>query len=122
MLSERFEKEFVGVTPYPLFARLEGTDQRMFRRVVMFRRVLVRRRVAATDVTASQTQAQMHPTASAAQTIFAASRAGRDFLDLIQMCTSVFHSNSSENRPRSSDSSRYYVARFHCFMASFMTM
>src|SRR5262245_30299735 len=81
--SERFEKEFVGVTPHPLFARLEGTNQRMFRRVVVLRRVLVRRRVAAADVTASQTQAQMQPTASAAQAIFASSCAGRDFLNLI---------------------------------------
>src|SRR5262245_13696224 len=96
MRSERFEKEFVGVTPYPLFARLEGTNQRMFRRVVMFCRVLVRRRIAATDVPASQTQAQVHPLASAAQTIFASSRAGRDFLNLIQMCASVFHSSSIE--------------------------
>src|SRR5262245_41252510 len=96
MRSERFEKEFVGVTPHPLFARLEGTNRRMFRRVVVLRRVLVRRGVAAADVPASQTQAQMQPTASAAQTIFTPSRAGRDFLNLIQMRASVFHSNSSE--------------------------
>src|SRR5215470_12427959 len=99
MRSERFEKEFVGVAPHPLFAGLEGTNQRMFRCVVMLRRVLVRRRVAAADVPASQTQAQMQPTAPAAQTIFAASRAGRDFLNLIKMCTSIFHSKSSENVP-----------------------
>jgi hypothetical protein len=96
-MSERFEKEFVGVTPHPLFARLEGTDQRMFRRVVMFRRVLVRRRIATADVPASQTQAQMQPTASVAQTVFTSSRAGRDFLNLIKMRAYVFHSNSSEN-------------------------
>src|SRR5215510_2530450 len=99
MRSERFEKEFVGVTPHPLFARLEGANQRMFRRVIMFRRVLVRRRIAAADVPARQTQSQMQPLASATQTVFAASRAGRDFLNLIQMCTSVFHSKSSENVP-----------------------
>src|SRR5262245_66016419 len=97
MRSERFEKEFVGVTPQPFFARLEGTNQRMFRRVVVLRRVLVRRGVAAADVTASQTQAQMQPTAPVTQTIFAASRAGRDFLNLIQMCAGFFHSHSSEN-------------------------
>src|SRR5215475_12670866 len=96
MMSERFEQEFVGVTPDPFFARLEGTNQWMFRRVVMFRRVLVRRRIAAADVPASQTQAQMQPMASAAQTLFAAARAGRDFLNLIQMCASVFHSSSIE--------------------------
>src|SRR5215471_11102796 len=97
MRSERFEKEFVGVTPYPLFAGLEGTNQRMFRCVVMLRRVLVRRGVAAADVPTSQTQAQMQPTAPAAQTIFAASHGGRHFLNLIQMCTRVFHPHSSEN-------------------------
>src|SRR5215510_4870737 len=96
MRSERFEKEFVGVTPHPLFARLEGANQRMFRRVVMFRRVLVRRRIAAADVPAGQTQPQMQPLASAAQTVFTSSRAGRDFLNLIQMCASFFHSSSIE--------------------------
>src|SRR5215467_3666678 len=95
MRSERFEKEFVGVTPHPLLARLEGTNQRMFRRLVMFRRVLVRRRIAAADVPARQTQAQMQPTASAAQTIFAPFRAGRDFLNLIQMCATILHPDSS---------------------------
>src|SRR5215831_3846331 len=107
MRSERFEKEFVGVTPQPFFARLEGTNQRMFGRVVVLRRVLVRRRVAAADVPASQTQAQMQPTAPVAQTIFAASLAWRDFLYLIKMCAGFFHFHSSENRPRSNDFSRY---------------
>src|SRR5215510_12347432 len=100
MRSERFEKEFVGVTPHPLFPRLEGANQRMFRRMVVLSRVLVRRGIAAADVTAIQTQTQMQPTSPVAQTIFAASRAGRDFLNLIQMCASVFHSKSSENVPQ----------------------
>src|SRR5215468_317264 len=95
VLSERVEKEFVDITPHPLFARLEGTNQWMAGRMIMFRRVLVRRRVAAADVPARQTQAQMQPTASAAQTIFTALRAGRHVLNLIQMTAFVFHFNYS---------------------------
>src|SRR5215813_12526532 len=94
MRSERFEEKFVGVTPHPLFARLEGRNHRMFSRVIMFRRVLVRRRIAASDVPAGQAQSQMQPLASAAQTVFTASRAGRYVLNLIQMRACVFHSST----------------------------
>ena len=57
----------------------------------MFGGVLVRRRVAAADVATYHAQAQMHPGAADAQTVFTSIGAGRDFFDLIEVCTFVGH-------------------------------
>src|SRR5574341_68421 len=91
----RLKEKLVGVTPHPIFARLERTNHRVLRRAVMFRRVLVRRRIAAANVTAGQAQSQMHPVSSDAQTVFAAFSAGRHVLNLIQMRAGVLHYSSS---------------------------
>lgn len=53
--------------------------------VKMLCRVLVGRRIAAADVTAFQTQAQMHPRCADSQTFFAPVRLWLDVLDVIEM-------------------------------------
>jgi hypothetical protein len=59
--------------------------------VKMFCGVLVLRGVAAADVTATQTQAEVHPGVAHLEALFAAFGLGLDALDLIEMGTSVSH-------------------------------
>ena len=54
------------------------------------------RRVATTDVTTRHAQAQVHPGAANAQTIFTTNGAGYDIFDLIEMST--FH-NGKDSKP-----------------------
>jgi len=55
------ESHLVDVAPAPVFARLERADDRMLRGLCVRSRVAVRRVIAAADVTASRTDAQMQP-------------------------------------------------------------
>jgi hypothetical protein len=55
------EHYFVDVAPHPIFAWLDGTDDGMFDGVKVLRGMLVLGTVAASDVTAGQTQTQMDP-------------------------------------------------------------
>jgi hypothetical protein len=54
--------------------------------------VLVRRGITTTDVTAGQAKTQVHPLATDPQAVFAAFRAGRDLVYLIEMRTGFIHS------------------------------
>jgi hypothetical protein len=62
----------VHVAPLPVFAGLERTDDRMLRRMEVLGRVFVLGRVAAPDVAAFVTEAQMDPGVSHLQALFAA--------------------------------------------------
>jgi hypothetical protein len=59
--SASLNAQLVDVTPLPVLARLKRLDDRMSCPVKVFRGVLVLRRVAAPDVPAMQTAAQVHP-------------------------------------------------------------
>ena len=61
----------------------------------MFGRVLIWRGIAAADMATRHAEAQVHPGAADAQTIFTSVRAGRDFFDLIEVCT--FHACDLSN-------------------------
>jgi hypothetical protein len=63
----------------------------MFGGMKMFRGVFVLRGIAATDVTTTQTQAQMHPTVAHLKAFFAAFTLRFDFANLIEMSTSIGH-------------------------------
>jgi hypothetical protein len=85
------EHEFVDVTPHPVFAGFLGADYGMFGGVEVFCGVLVLRGVAAADVAAGQTQAQMHPNVAHFETLFAAFGLWLNALDLIEVRTSIGH-------------------------------
>jgi hypothetical protein len=76
---------FVNVAPTPVLAGFKGPDNRVAAAVKMFGRVPVRRRVAAADVAARQTQAQVYPPRADSQTILAAVGARNDLTDGCQM-------------------------------------
>src|SRR5207249_3659465 len=81
------ERDLVGVAPAPVLARLERADDRVRRCVMVGGRMAVGRVVAAADVTARQTDAEMEPLAAAAQAVLAAVHLGGEFthLDLVEM-------------------------------------
>jgi len=60
--------------------------------VKVFRGVFVLRGVAAADVAAGETQAQMEPSVAHLEALFAAFGLGLDALDLIEMRASFGHS------------------------------
>src|SRR5690242_11745154 len=86
-----FEHEFVDVAPHPGFTGLLCADDGMLRSVKMLGGVFVLRGVAAADVAASQTQAQMHPTVAHLEALFAALGFRLDALDLIDVRASIGH-------------------------------
>ncbi len=90
MLS-RLKHNLVYVTPAPIFIGLEGLDNRMAGRMKMFGRVLVFRGIAAANMPANQTFAQVYPGIPNFQAILAAIRTGRDFPDLVKMRTILCH-------------------------------
>jgi hypothetical protein len=59
--SGEIEFEFIDVAPSPIFAGLQGFDDRMFQSMKMFGRMFVFRRIATADVAAVHTQTEMHP-------------------------------------------------------------
>ena len=63
----------------------------MFGGVEMFGSVGIFRAIAATDVTAFEAQTQVYPAIADFKAIFAALRAGPNFLDLVQMRTFFAH-------------------------------
>jgi hypothetical protein len=68
-----------------MLPRLKRTYDGVLRLVEMFRRVLVLRIIAASDMSAFQTLAQMDPGVAHRETLLAARRAGLDFVDVIEM-------------------------------------
>src|SRR5450631_3139046 len=75
----------VHVAPSPVLARLEGLDDRVLDGIEVRARVLVLRGVAAADMAAGQTQAQMDPAVARLQAVLAALRARRDLANLAQV-------------------------------------
>jgi len=74
--SSKLEHYLVDVTPTPVFSGLKRLDNWMVRRVEMFGGVLVLGRIAAADMPAFETEAQVYPRIPDSQTILTAIRAG----------------------------------------------
>ena len=84
-MMERNEA-LVRITPRPVLARLERRHDRVISFVKMFCRVLVPRGIAAPDVTALKTDAQVHPLVIVLHALFAAAcRSGREDLCTVGM-------------------------------------
>jgi hypothetical protein len=80
------QKDFIHVTPRPIFTRLKGSNDRVSGCVKMFRGVAIRRRVAAAHMSAGQAQPQVDPGRTNLQTFLTPLRAGNDVgIDLIEM-------------------------------------
>jgi hypothetical protein len=77
------EKQIVNVAITPIFARLEGFDDRVIRRMKMLCRVPVFRRIAAADVPARLAKAQVNPKIARFQAILAPVRARLDIFDFV---------------------------------------
>lgn len=87
-LSAEIQFHFVDVAPTPGFAGLEGFHDRVMGRVKMFRRMFVLRRVATADMTAFETQPEMHPAIAHLQALFApVGCAWSNVPYLIKVCT-----------------------------------
>jgi hypothetical protein len=69
-LPQLLHEDLIDVTPQPVFARLEGLDDRVLGSVEMLRRVFVLRTVAAADMTASFAEAKMNPRVAHFQAFF----------------------------------------------------
>ncbi|HVQ39758.1 MAG TPA: hypothetical protein VMS31_19615 [Pyrinomonadaceae bacterium] len=79
------EHEFIYVTPPPLLAGLERFDDGMMTRMEVPRRMLIRRGVAATNVSAGQTDSQVQPDAANPQAVFTTIGARFHWPDLIKV-------------------------------------
>src|SRR5215467_7287789 len=88
---ELLEHDLVDVAPAPIFARLEGLDNRVIGGVEMLRSVFVFRRIAAADVPADEALAQVHPGVANPQAILTAVRARCDISYLVEVCTLHCH-------------------------------
>jgi hypothetical protein len=69
-----FDEEVVRVAVPPALARLEGTDHRVLRRVVVLRRVFVGGVIAASDVTAFEAEPQVDPGVAGGEAFLASVR------------------------------------------------
>jgi hypothetical protein len=88
LLFEEFKTSnfyFIGVTPSPILAGLDGLNDGMLRGVKMFGGVLVLRRIAAADVAAGETHAQMDPRVSDLEAVFTAARTRLDVTNFLQV-------------------------------------
>jgi hypothetical protein len=81
----------VNIAPAPIFSGLERLDDRVLGFMKVLGGVLVFGRIAAADVAAFQTQAQVHPGVSHFEAFFAATSAGSDFAHLIRVCAACSH-------------------------------
>src|SRR5881396_2561542 len=70
-LRRRLESQLIDITPAPVLARLEAAHDRMLGLVKVLGGVTVGGIVAAADVTAFETEPQMHPLVAALQAFFA---------------------------------------------------
>src|SRR4029079_11525238 len=85
------EHDLVDVAPTPAFGRVIAFDHRMPCRVEVPRRVPVRRVVAASDMAASPTQAQMQPSRADLQTFLAPERTPGHVADVVRVSAFVRH-------------------------------
>jgi len=81
---------FVYVTPAPILARLEGSNYSMLRMMKVFCRVPVLRIVAAPDVPANQTFAQVHPAIAHLEALLAAIARRANVANLLKVRTSLY--------------------------------
>jgi hypothetical protein len=94
----KLEEELVDVTPPPDLSRLEGLHERMVGRVEMLCSMLVLGIVAAADMTADETDTQMHPGITYFQALLATIRARCDLSDLVEMTTLYYHRSLNPSR------------------------
>jgi len=87
----KLEHELIDITPAPVFSWLEGLNDRMVGRVKMLGSMLILRRIAAADMPAFETEAQVDPRISNFQTILTSIGARCDVLYLIKMRTLLCH-------------------------------
>lgn len=87
----RLKHYLVNIAPAPIFAWLEGLNDRVIGCVEMLRRMLVLRGVTAANVPANQAFAQVNPAIASFQTVLTAIGARRDLLYLIKMTTLLCH-------------------------------
>ena len=85
--SSKLEHYLVDVTPTPVLPWLEGLDNRVIGRVEMLGGVLILRRIAAADMPAFETEAQVYPRIPDSQTILTAIRAGCNSSYVVEMGT-----------------------------------
>jgi hypothetical protein len=78
MVQPLFDDDFVEVAPHPIFTRLQGSDNRMLRRVKVLGGVFVLGRIATADVAAFQAQPQMDPGIAHLEAFFTTGRLGLD--------------------------------------------
>ena len=83
--SGKHQRHVIDVAPAPILARLEGSDHGMVSAVKVLGRMAVWRRIAASHVSAGETQPQMDPRVPGLQTLFTAPRARLDVADFIQV-------------------------------------
>ena len=77
----------VNIAPDPVLAGFKRLDQGVLGGVKMFCRMFIGGIVAASNVPANQTDAQVNPAAADSKAVFTALSAWLDTLDLIQMGT-----------------------------------
>jgi hypothetical protein len=80
--KELGQEDFIHVTPAPIFTRFKRLYYGVFGLVEVLGSVLILRRIAATDVAANQTQAQMYPRITHLKAFLAAFACRCDFLYL----------------------------------------
>jgi hypothetical protein len=81
--SSKLEYYLVDVTPTPVFPGLEGLHNWVIRRVKVFGRMLILGIIAAANMPAFETEAQMNPPIPDSQAVLAAIRAGCNLSYLI---------------------------------------
>ena len=80
----------VSIAPHPGFARFDRTHERVLGLLEVFGGMLVFGRVAASDMTALETQTQVHPGIAGFHALFADVFGGMKDADLIEMGTVWF--------------------------------
>lgn len=83
--------DFINVAPAPLLSRLDGTHQRVAGIVKMFGRMFILGIITTSNITANQTQPQMHPSISHVETFLTDAGRRLENFNLIQMRAFIFH-------------------------------
>jgi hypothetical protein len=82
---------FVDVAPFPVLAGLDRTHDGVLGGEKVLGGVLVLRRIAATDVAAEKTHAEMHPGISHFEALLATFRIGMDLVYVFEMRAGTGH-------------------------------
>jgi hypothetical protein len=80
----RFQEHLVGITPGPVFARLEAPDHRVRRGLEVLRSMLAGRAIAAANMAAAEAQPEVNPAASGLEALLAARWCM--WLDRVKLC------------------------------------